>query len=172
MIIEQLLKRREKKRRVDVKSGVIKLLITDCDGVLTDGGMYYTEKGDELKKFNTKDGMGLEQLKNAGIKRGVITGEDTRIVVNRAEKLRLDYIYKGVKDKLSVLKEIAAKEGITLDQTAYIGDDCNDLECIRAAGLGIAVADAAETVKEAADYILTAKGGCGAVREAAELILE
>ena len=171
VIIEQLLERRRKESRADAKPGVIKLLITDCDGVLTDGGMYYTERGDELKKFNTKDGMGLEYLKNAGIKRGVITGEDTRIVVNRAEKLKLDYLYKGVKDKLSVLREIAAKEGITLDQTAYIGDDCNDLECIRAAGLGIAVADAAKEVKEAADYVLKAKGGCGAVREAAEFIL-
>lgn len=171
VIMEQLLERRRKKERVNIKPDEIKLLITDCDGVLTDGGMYYTEKGDELKKFNTKDGMGLEHLKNAGIKRGVITGENTNIVVNRAEKLKLDYLYKGVKDKLSVLKEIAAAEGVALSQTAYIGDDSNDLECIRAAGLGIAVADAMDEVKKAADYVLTAKGGYGAVREAAELIL-
>ena len=149
----------------------MKLLLTDCDGVLTDGGMYYSETGDECKKFNTKDGMGLQRLKEAGVKRGVITGEDTQIVANRARKLELDYLYKGVKDKLPILREAAEKEAIPLSQVAYIGDDCNDLECIRSAGVGIAVADAIEEVKEAADYVLKAKGGHGAVREAAEWIL-
>lgn len=138
LIIEHLLEKSRKTRRIHKKKEDIKLLITDCDRVLTDGGMYYTEKGDESKKFNTRDGMGLQRLKEAGIKRGIITGEDTRIVADRA---------------------------------AYIGDDCNDLECIRAAGLGMAVADAVDEVKEAADYVLKTRGGYGAVREAAEFIL-
>lgn len=171
VIIEHLLERKKKKSSKNLKLDSIKLVVTDCDGVLTDGGMYYTEKGDELKKFNTKDGMGLQRLKEAGIKRGIITGEDTQIVVNRAEKLKLDYLYRGVKDKFSVLQEIVEREGITLNETAYIGDDCNDLECIREAGLGIAVADAVYEVREAADYVLKTKGGSGAVREAVELIL-
>lgn len=171
VIVENLLKRREKEKKTAGGGGPVKLLLTDCDGVLTDGGMYYSETGDECKKFNTKDGMGLQRLKEAGVKRGVITGEDTQIVANRARKLELDYLYKGVKDKLPILREAAEKEAIPLSQVAYIGDDCNDLECIRSAGVGIAVADAIEEVKEAADYVLKAKGGHGAVREAAEWIL-
>ncbi len=171
VIIEHLLEKGRKERGIHRKKADIKLLITDCDGVLTDGGMYYAESGDELKKFNTRDGMGLQRLREAGVKRGIITGEDTQIVVDRAEKLKLDYLYKGVKDKLSVLKEIAKKEGIPMSQVAYIGDDRNDLECIRAAGLGMAVADAVDEVKKAADHVLKTRGGYGAVREAAEFII-
>ncbi len=172
IIIEHLLQKRIGKRRAEEKApGIIKLVLTDCDGVLTDGGMYYSENGDELKKFNTKDGLGLQWLKEAGIKRGMITGEDTQIVVDRAEKLQLDYLYKGIKNKYSILQEIIEKEKISLSQVAYIGDDCNDLECIQAVALGIAVADAADRIKAAAHYVLKAKGGCGAVREAAEFIL-
>lgn len=172
VIIENLLKQTVEKSAGSLGPRTIKMLLTDCDGVLTDGGMYYSEKGDEQKKFNTKDGLGLQRLKDAGIKRGIITGEDTQIVVNRANKLKLDYMFKGVNDKLSVMKEIAEKEGIALSEIAYIGDDRNDIECIKAAGLGITVADAVKEVKECADHILSAKGGQGAVREAAELILE
>lgn len=172
LITEQLLKKKLEKERAGQKAGMIRLLLTDCDGVLTDGGMYYSEQGDELKKFHTKDGMGLQWLKEAGIKRGMITGEDTQIAVNRAEKLQLDYLYKGIKNKRSVLQEMIEKEKIPLSQVAYIGDDCNDLECIQAVGLGIAVADAADKIKEAADYVLKTRGGCGAVREAAEFILQ
>lgn len=174
VIIEHFLEKRSQggKTGTGRKAGPIRLVLMDCDGVLTDGGMYYSEKGDELKKFNTKDGMGLQMLREAGIKRGVITGEDTQIVADRADKLQLDHMYKGIKDKLRILQEITEKEKIPLSQVAYIGDDRNDLECIQAAGLGIAVADAADVVKAAADHILKAKGGCGAVREAAEFILQ
>ena len=172
VIIEQLLAARGKHPIPGLKGKPIKLLAMDCDGVLTDGGMYYSDSGEELKKFNTKDGMGLQRLREAGIKEAIITGEDTPIVTNRGNKLKLDYVYKGVKDKLRILQEIAGKEGIPLSQVAYIGDDRNDLECIKAAGLGIAVADAIDEVKESADCVLKSKGGCGAVREAAEIILQ
>ena len=172
VIVENLLKRRKNVETSISKREPVKLVITDCDGVLTDGGMYYTETGDECKKFHTKDGMGLQRLREAGVRCGIITGEDTQIVANRARKLQLDYLYKGVKDKLPVLQEVAKKEGIPLSQVAYIGDDCNDLECIQAAGIGIAVADAADMIKDAADHVLKTKGGCGAVREAAEFILQ
>ncbi len=171
IVIEHFLEKKLKESQARPHTDPIRLVLTDCDGVLTDGGMYYSEKGDELKKFNTKDGMGLQLLREAGIKRGMITGEDTQIVVARAEKLQLEYLYKGVKDKRRVLQEIIEREQIPLSQVAYIGDDCNDLECIRAVGLSIAVADATDAVKEAADHVLKAKGGCGAVREAAEFIL-
>ena len=167
IIVEKLLQRKSRMSR----GKNIKLFVCDCDGVLTDGGMYYSEKGDELKKFNTKDGMGLALLREAGIKTAIITGEDTRIVSDRAKKLKIDYLYQGVKDKLPVLKEIAAREGISLDEAAYIGDDINDTACLEAAGIGITVSDAAIEAKNAADIITKAAGGCGAVREAAEYIL-
>lgn len=170
IIIEHLLEKRMQPSISHLSADPIKILVMDCDGVLTDGGMYYSETGDELKKFNTKDGMGLQRLREVGIKGAIITGEDTAIVTNRGKKLKLDYVYKGIKDKLSVLKEIAEKEGIPLSQIAYVGDDWNDVECIQAVGMGIAVADAIDEVKEKANYILKSKGGCGAVREAAELI--
>lgn len=174
VVIEHFLKKRLQKEQAIPKrknTERIRLVLTDCDGVLTDGGMYYSEKGDELKKFNTKDGVGLQLLKEAGIKRGVITGEDTQIIADRAAKLQLDLLYKGIRDKRAVLQKIIEEEGITLSQTAYIGDDINDLECIRAVGLGIAVADAAVEVREAANLVLKTKGGYGAVREAAGCIL-
>ena len=167
IIVEKLLRR---KSRVS-KTKEIKLFVTDCDGVLTDGGMYYSEKGDELKKFNTRDGMGIALLREAGIKTAIITGEDTRIVVNRAKKLKIDYLYKGVKDKLPVLKSIAEQEGISMDEVAYMGDDLNDIECLEAAGMGITVRDAAEAAKNAADIVVRSAGGQGAVREAVEYIL-
>ena len=101
----------------------IKLFLTDIDGVLTDAGMYYTENGDELKKFNTLDGKAFELLRNAGIKTGIITSEKTRIVERRAKKIKTNYLYQGIKDKLDIAKEICRKENITLKQVAYIGDD-------------------------------------------------
>lgn len=167
IIVEKLLRKKVR----DKKPSKIRLFVTDCDGVLTDGGMYYTEKGDEIKKFNTKDGMGFALLKEAGIKTAIITGEDTQIVVDRAEKMKVDYLYKGIRDKLSVLKEIAVKEGLKLEQIAYIGDDINDIECLEAVGLGISVPNAVEEAKNIADIVVQKKGGEGAVREAIGYIL-
>ena len=167
IIVEKLLRKKMRKK----ETSHIRLLATDCDGVLTDGGMYYTENGDELKKFNTKDGMGFALLKQAGIKTAIITGEDTQIVVDRAKKMQVDYLYKGIKDKLSVLKEIAEKENLSLSQIAYIGDDINDIECLEAAGVGISVPNAVEAAKNAADIVVEKRGGQGAVREAIDYIL-
>lgn len=167
IIVEKLLRRKMRRK----ETSRIRLLATDCDGVLTDGGMYYTEKGDELKKFNTKDGMGFALLKKAGIKTAIITGEDTQIVADRAAKLNVDYLYQGIQDKLAVLKEIAEKENVELSQIAYIGDDINDVECLEAAGVGISVPNAVEAAKNAADIVVEKKGGEGAVREAVDYIL-
>lgn len=166
-IIEGLLAKKKKTSSI----GEIKLVVSDCDGVLTDGGMYYSEHGDEMKRFSTLDGMGFSMLKEKGIKTAIVTGEDTQIVVDRGNKLKIDYLYKGIKDKLPVIKSIAEKEGIALQNIAYIGDDINDRECIEAVGIGFAVANAMDVVKNAADVVLSKCGGSGAVREAVEYIL-
>jgi len=167
-IVEHFLSNYRRKNRVKK----IKMLLTDCDGVLTDGGMYYSENGDELKKFNTRDGMGIAVLRKSGVKVGIITGEDTQIVVNRGNKMQVDYIFKGICDKLSVLKDIAVKEKISLDEIAYIGDDINDIECLRAVGVGFTVPVATQKVKDAANIILDINGGEGVVRVVADWILE
>ncbi|MCH3964315.1 MAG: acylneuraminate cytidylyltransferase [Clostridium sp.] len=150
----------------------IKMLITDSDGVLTDGGMYYSERGDELKKFNARDGMAFQLLREKGVKIIIITGEDIDIVKKRAKKLEADEVYLGIKNKIDVIKAISVKYNIEFNEMAYIGDDINDLEAIKNVGFGCCVADGMENVKEASKYVTKTKGGHGAVREIAELIIE
>lgn len=152
----------------------IKLFLTDVDGVLTDGGMYYTESGDEFKKFNTRDGMGFELLRKAGIKTGIITSENTQIVTRRAAKIKADYLYQGKRDggKLAAAVEICEKEGIEISEVAYIGDDLNCIGLLEKVGLAACPADAVAEVKNILGIqVLSAKGGEGCVRELAELIL-
>lgn len=150
----------------------IKLFATDVDGVLTDAGMYYSENGDELKKFNTLDGKGIELLRNLGIKTAIITSENTKIVERRASKLKVDYLYQGIKDKLQVMEELCKKEKITLDEVAYIGDDINDLEVLKNVGMAACPSNAVYEVKRTPGIIkLTSKGGDGAVREFISIIL-
>lgn len=149
----------------------IKILLTDCDGCLTDGGMYYSENGDELKKFNAKDGMGFRLLREHGIKIGIITGEDVDIVRRRAAKLKMDEVHCGIQDKLTVVKAICEKYGYTLDQVAYVGDDINDVEVLQSVGLACSIADAVPAAKEAADYVTQRCGGDGAIREIVDMIL-
>ncbi|MFA6838406.1 MAG: HAD family hydrolase [Dysgonamonadaceae bacterium] len=153
---------------------MIRLFLTDVDGVLTDGGMYYSENGDEMKKFNTRDGMGIRLLREAGIKTGIITSENTQIVERRAEKLKVDYVYQGRRDggKLQSAKEICEKEGISLKEVAYIGDDVNCLELLQNVGLAACPSDAMTKIKAIPGiYILSKKGGEGAMREFADIIL-
>lgn len=151
----------------------IRLFLTDVDGVLTDAGMYYTEAGDELKKFNTRDGMGLKLLREAGIKTGIITTENTRLVERRAAKLKVDHLVQGAYPKLNAALEICAKEGIGLDETAYIGDDVNCFELLEAVGLAACPADAVKKIRNIPGIlILEKKGGEGVVREFADLVLE
>jgi N-acylneuraminate cytidylyltransferase len=152
----------------------IKLFLTDVDGVLTDGGMYYSETGDELKKFNTRDGMAFELLRKAGIKTGIITSENTKIVENRAKKLKVDYLYQSKREggKLAVAKEICAKEGISLDEVAYIGDDINCIELLSAVGWAACPADAVAEVKNISGItILNKIGGNACIREYVEKII-
>jgi YrbI family 3-deoxy-D-manno-octulosonate 8-phosphate phosphatase len=150
----------------------IRMLIMDVDGVLTDAGMYYTESGDELKKFNTRDGMGIAQVRAAGLKTAILTGESTGLVVRRGEKLKIDHVFIGVSDKLTCMRNLLEQLGLTLEQVAYIGDDVNDYELLCHVGLAAAVRDASRLPKSAAHLITEAKGGEGAVRELCEIILE
>lgn len=153
----------------------IKLLLTDVDGVLTDAGMYYSELGDELKKFNTHDGMGLQLIREKGIKTGIITSENTKLVERRFNKLKLDYLYQGKREggKLTSVKEICKKEGISLSQVAYIGDDVNCFELLSSVGLAACPADALDAIKNIPGIIqMNKKGGEGCVREFVEMILK
>jgi N-acylneuraminate cytidylyltransferase len=161
MVIDSTLAKRMKK---------IKALVMDVDGVLTDAGMYYSEKGDELKKFNTKDAQGIELLMKNGFLIAIITKEKTKLVERRARKMKVKNLFQGVKDKLLCLKEFASANELKLDEIAYIGDDINDLGVLKSVGLSISVNDAASKVKKASDYVTRAKGGCGAVREVCELL--
>lgn len=149
----------------------IKMFLTDCDGCLTDGGMYYSEAGDELKRFNTLDGMGFRLLKERGIITGVITGEKRELNRRRSKKLALDILEQGVQDKLSVVEELCDKYRIDLCNVAYVGDDINDLSVIKAVGFGCSVPNGMDQVKKAAVYVTKRSGGQGAVREVVELIL-
>lgn len=153
----------------------IRLFLTDVDGTLTDGGMYYTSTGDTMKKFNTRDGMGLQLMQRAGVKVGIVTSENTEIVTRRAEKLGLDYLVQGRRDggKLAAVRDICAEMGITLDETAYIGDDVNCAELLRHAGIAACPADAMPQVKAIPGIrVMTLKGGDGCVREFINQLLE
>lgn len=171
-VMEQLIKQHRPVPKPSTKR--IKLLLTDVDGVMTDGGMYYTERGDELKKFNTRDGMAFQLLREAGIKTGIITSEETNIVSMRARKIKADYLIQGVRKagKLSAAEEICRKEHISIDEVAYIGDDTNCMEILSAVGTPACPSDACDEIKSIPHItILSRKGGEGCVRELADRIL-
>ena len=171
IIAESLMKKYSK---INKNRKKIKVFLSDVDGTLTDAGMYYSESGEELKKFNTRDGKGFELLKKAGIKVGIITSEDTSIVERRAKKMKLDYLFQGLehKGKLDVALEICKNEGISLEEIAYIGDDINCIELLESVGLAACPSDSVLSVKNISNInVLTKKGGEGAVREFSEIIL-
>ncbi|MVM37545.1 HAD hydrolase family protein [Spirosoma sp. HMF3257] len=155
------------------KAARIKLLLTDCDGVLTDAGVYYGENGEVLKKFNIRDGMGVERLRKlANVDTGIITGETSPSVVARAAKLKITELHLGCKDKLALLPDILTRTGLDASEVAFIGDDVNDLEIQQAIGFSACPADAARQNKAIVDYCCNAKGGEGCLRELAELIID
>jgi len=161
-------------QNTELKTQAIKLFLTDVDGVLTDAGMYYSEAGDELKKFNTHDGMGLQLIREKGIKTGIITSENTKMVERRFNKLKLDYLYQGKREggKLASVKEICEKEGISLSEVAYIGDDVNCFELLSNVGLAACPANALDAIKNIPGIIqMKKKGGEGCVREFLEMII-
>ena len=152
----------------------IKLFISDIDGTLTDGGMYYSENGDEMKKFNTRDGMGFGLLRKAGVKTAIITSEDRQQNQRRADKLRLDYLVQGKREggKLAAAQYICDKLGITLNEVAYIGDDINCIDLLSSVGVAACPADAHQKVKDIIGMkVMTKKGGEGCVREFIEEVL-
>jgi N-acylneuraminate cytidylyltransferase len=157
-----------------IKGKKIKLFLTDVDGVMTDAGMYYSENGDEMKKFNSQDGLGMRLLREAGIRTGIITTENTKLVERRAAKLKVDYLSQGRRDggKLEAAMDICQKEGISLEEVAYIGDDMNCIELLSSVGYAACPANAVTAVKSLPGIIILQKrGGDGAVREFTEWIL-
>jgi len=134
--------------------------------------MYYSESGEELKKFNTRDGMGIKLLQKAGLITAFVTQERTKLVARRGEKLMIPEVHQGVMDKLSVVREMAERHGLSMDQVAYMGDDINDLSTLKAVGFSATPADGLPQVLAAVDYVCTKKGGEGAVREIVEMILQ
>lgn len=150
----------------------IKMLIMDVDGVHTDTGMYYSENGDELKKFNTRDGKGIELIRDKGFLTAFITGEETELVRRRAAKLKIDFVFQGIRHKSPILDEILDRTGLDAEQVAYIGDDVNDIDVMQRVGLAITTRDGAAQNKRIADYETKAKGGEGAVREVCDMLLE
>lgn len=149
----------------------LKLFATDVDGVLTDAGMYYGESGEELKKFNTRDGMGIKLLQAEGVRMAIITMEQTKIVARRAKKLGITEVFQGAKDKVSVLTHLSEKFNIPFDQMAYMGDDVNDVGALQAVGYAAAPADCVDQVRQVVHYICQKNGGEGVVREVIDMIL-
>ena len=163
-----------KKYLLKEEKKVIQLFLSDVDGVLTDAGMYYTEEGDEFKKFNTRDGKGFELLRNANIKTGMITSENTKIVERRAQKLKIDYLYQGKEHggKLAAALAICKELNIGLSEVAYIGDDVNCYELLTHVGYAACPSDAIDQIKSIPDIaILNKKGGEGVVREFVNILL-
>lgn len=147
------------------------LILTDIDGVWTDGGMYYDQTGNELKKFHTYDSAGILFCKINNIKTGIITGESTEIVKLRAQKLKVDFLFQGVKDKLTLVEELCKDLEIPLERVAYIGDDINDIQLLQKVGFSACPDSAPSYIKEIADKVLSLRGGDGVFREFVEHIL-
>ena len=157
---------------VQKRAARIKLLLMDCDGVLTDGRVWIFENGEEQKGFHTRDGLGIDLLHRAGIRSGIISGRTSTAVQKRAQGLRMSFVIQGCEDKRRAFAEIIDQAGVENLEVAFIGDDLNDIPLMLQSGLGVAVADAAPETREHAHYVTNAAGGFGAVREVIELILK
>lgn len=154
-------------------AALIKILLTDVDGVLTDNGVYYSENGEVMKRFSIRDGMGVERLRKlAGVETGIITGETSPSVARRAEKLHIRELHLGIRNKLEKVEEILKRLQLRWEEVAYIGDDVNDLEVMEKAGLAACPSDAMPQVSEIVHYHCGNKGGYGAFREFAEWLIE
>lgn len=150
----------------------IEILLLDVDGVLTDAGIIYTDSGEQIKRFNAKDGLGIRLLMDNGIKTGIITGLSSKALHHRCEKLGISILYDNVKNKAAAIEDISIKTGIKYANMAFAGDDIIDLPAIKKVGVSFCVADANETIKEHCDFVTTLNGGYGAVREICEMILK
>lgn len=153
------------------KARKIRLLVLDVDGVLSDGRLYFSDRGEEIKNFHIQDGLGIKLLARAGVETAVITGRSSSIVARRAENLGIRHVMQGREDKLTALEELSKSLALDLNSVAYMGDDLPDLAAIRRVGLGLTVANANYVVREHASWTSQHNGGDGAVREACEFIL-
>jgi 3-deoxy-D-manno-octulosonate 8-phosphate phosphatase (KDO 8-P phosphatase) len=150
----------------------IRLLLLDVDGVMTDGGIAYDNNGVETKRFHVRDGHGMKLLQRAGIEIGIITGRESAIVAHRAEELGIKRVFQGAKNKLEPYELILKQGGYSDYEVAYVGDDLVDLPILRRVGFGVAVADAVPELRPWVDYVTSAPGGYGAVREICDLLLK
>jgi len=169
--VERLLIKRKIASGCGGSGRAIRALVVDVDGTLTDGGMYYGADGERLKKFDTRDALGLERLRESGIRVCVITGERSRITEARMQKLQIVDYYCGVKDKLSLLLSLAQQWRVEMEEIAFIGDDLGDVPCLARAGVSFCPSDALAEALAAADFVCAKPGGGGAVREVCELLL-
>ncbi len=164
--------------RVQAPDGVaararrIRLVLFDVDGVLTDGGLYLGDDGQEYKTFHSRDGHGMVMLRDSGVTLGIITGRRSEVVRIRMQSLGIQHVHQGCRDKLPPFIELAERIGVPHDQVAYVGDDLMDLPVMRRVGLAVAVADAHPVVREHAHWITPSAGGRGAARDLSELILD
>ena len=149
----------------------VRLLALDVDGVLTDGRLYFDSQGNELKAFNSRDGLGLKALQKFGIQLAIITGRKSPMVAVRATQLKIEYVYQGSNDKLDAYMDLLGKTGLAAEQVCYAGDDWIDLPVLRRVGLSVTVPDADEEVKKRVHWVTSRAGGHGAVREICDLIL-
>ena len=150
----------------------IKLLLMDCDGVLTDGRLWLLENGEEQKSFNTRDGLGLHLLHRAGLKSGIVSGRKSISVERRARDLEIEFVRQGDSDKIKAFEDVLRLAGVDENEVAFIGDDLTDIPVMQRSELAVAVADAVEEARSVAHYVTQAEGGHGAVREVIELILK
>ena len=151
---------------------MIKLVLLDVDGTLTDGGIYRGNNGEELKRFNVKDGYAIVNAQKLGIEFGIITGRKSELVEIRAKELKIKYLYQGISEKTVILEEIMKKDGLSKEEIAYMGDDLNDLLIMKQVGLSGTPKDAVDEVIQVADFVSKRNGGSGAVREFIEHILK
>lgn len=149
----------------------VRLMAFDVDGVMTDGRLYFTASGDELKAFHSRDGVGIKMLQSAGIEIAIVTGRTARVVELRAQNLGIARVRQGVDDKLAAMRELARECGVDLNRVGYMGDDIVDLAVLRACGFSASVPDGHPTVRSAVDFVSRAPAGAGAVREVCEFIL-
>jgi 3-deoxy-D-manno-octulosonate 8-phosphate phosphatase (KDO 8-P phosphatase) len=150
----------------------IKLLLLDVDGVLTDGRLTYTDSGEQIKSFLSKDGLGLRLLMDNGVQVGIITGRTSNALLHRCRNLGIDLVFDGIRDKAQAMDQVVKRTGIDPSHMAFMGDDLIDLPAMARAGVAVAVADAVEEVRSRADIVTSANGGQGAVREICEAILK
>ena len=146
------------------------MILSDVDGVLTDGTLYYDHQGNKTKGFSTLDGFGIRAWQKAGFLFGIVTGRDDPCTAFRAKDLHIEIYHAGIKDKQAAIQNIAEEFSVSLDQIVFIGDDLPDLPAIQMCGFGVAVADAVDEVKQVADYVTQRRGGFGAVREVIDLM--